>query len=84
MLSTFRLPCGAAFVQCAMVMLLLTILAEGRAHHVSVTFNQDDGSCLYPDDVSGPECPADLNGDDLVGVSNLLILLGEFDAICTP
>ncbi len=50
----------------------------------SPVFNEDDGSCLYSDDVSGPECPADLNGDDLVGVADLLILLGEFDAFCTP
>ena len=39
MLSTFRLPCHAAFAQCAMVMLLLTTLTEGRAQTVSVTFN---------------------------------------------
>jgi len=57
---------------------------DPSAMNHSPVFNEDDGSCLYPDDVSGPECPADLNGDDLVGVADLLILLGEFDAFCTP
>jgi len=49
MLSTFRLPCLAAVVQCAMVMLLLTILTEGRAQNITVTFNVNMASVTDPD-----------------------------------
>ena len=47
-------------------------------------FTQDDGTCVFADDLGGSQCPSDLNGDDLVGVGDLLILLGEFGSTCTP
>ena len=46
--------------------------------------NEEDGSCLYSGDVELGECPSDLSGDDLIGVADLLILLGEFGTLCTP
>jgi hypothetical protein len=42
-------------------------------------FNLDDGSCVYePED----PCLGDLNGDELVGISDLLMMLGEFGGVC--
>ena len=47
-------------------------------------FNEDNGDCLYADDVSGPSaCPSDLNGDGLIAVADLLIVLGDFGNPCT-
>ncbi|MDG2425436.1 MAG: hypothetical protein P8M07_02505, partial [Flavobacteriales bacterium] len=42
-------------------------------------FNLDDGSCVY--DLEDP-CLGDLNSDQLVGISDLLMLLGEFGGVC--
>lgn len=54
---------------------------EADNHHP--LFNVDDGSCVYGGLGPGDGlCPADLNGDDLVGVGDLLILLGEFGIVC--
>ncbi len=54
---------------------------EADNHHP--IFNADDGSCVYGGLGPGDSiCPADLNGDDLVGVADLLILLGEFGIVC--
>jgi hypothetical protein len=50
----------------------------------SPLFNEEDDSCLYQDDILESECPTDLNGDDLIGLADLLVLLGEFGLICTP
>lgn len=47
-------------------------------------FNEDNGACLYADDLSGPgPCPSDLNGDGLIAVADLLIILGDFGNPCT-
>jgi hypothetical protein len=42
----------------------------------------DDGGCVYDLDGGPNPCPADLNGDELVGVGDLLVLLGEFGGAC--
>ena len=40
----------------------------------------DDGSCQFaPDD---NDCPGDVDGDNTVGVSDILTLLGQFGAVC--
>ena len=75
MLSTFRLPCLAAFVQCALVMLFLTKLTEGRAQNVTVTFNVNMVSVADPDvphvaggsdfGVPGDNPMSDLDGDNI-------------------
>lgn len=45
----------------------------------------DDGSCAFNDLGVGPEDPcADLNLDNVVGTSDLLILLSQFGNDCTP
>ncbi|MGB1669888.1 MAG: Kazal-type serine protease inhibitor family protein [Flavobacteriales bacterium] len=40
----------------------------------------DDGSCSWP---SCANCPADINGDDAVTVSDVLALLGAFGTTCS-
>jgi hypothetical protein len=40
----------------------------------------DDGSCAWP---SCSTCPADVNGDDAVTVSDVLVLLGAFGTTCS-
>ena len=40
----------------------------------------DDGSCAWP---SCANCPADINGDDAVTVSDVLALLGAFGTTCS-
>ena len=46
-------------------------------------FNEDNGSCIYSDDLSGgASCPSDLNGDGLIAIGDLLMLLGEFGIPC--
>jgi len=57
---------------------------DDEAVNYHPVFTQDDGTCVFDDDLGGSTCPSDLNGDELVGVADLLILLGEFDAFCTP
>lgn len=50
----------------------------------------DDGSCTFPElgvDCDGnavgePACPGDLNGDQVVGISDLLLLLGYYGGGC--
>ena len=43
----------------------------------------DDGSCLEAcDDGASSGCASDSNGDGVVTVSDLLVLLGEFGADC--
>ena len=49
-------------------------------YHMMITV--DDGGCVYDLDGGPNPCPADLNGDELVGVGDLLVLLGEFGGAC--
>ena len=44
--------------------------------------NVDDGSCGVPCGASATNCQADTDGDGVVAVSDLLILLGEFGLDC--
>ena len=59
---------------------------DPQADNYHPIFNADDGSCLYGGTGGGGggpnDCPSDLNGDDLIGVADLLILLGEFGVPC--
>ena len=57
---------------------------DDQALNYHPVFTQDNGTCVFADDLGGNTCPSDLNGDDLVGVGDLLILLGEFGLTCTP
>lgn len=58
---------------------------DAAADNYHPIFNEDDGSCLYGGGGgSGNACPADVNNDALIGVADLLILLGEFGLTCTP
>jgi len=58
---------------------------DAEADNYHPIFNEDDGSCLYGGGGgSGNACPADVNNDALIGVADLLILLGEFGLTCTP
>ena len=57
---------------------------DAAAVNYHPVFTLDDGTCVFADDLGGSQCPSDLNGDDLVGVGDLLILLGEFGVPCTP
>ncbi|MGY8918093.1 MAG: hypothetical protein ACKVJ6_07455 [Flavobacteriales bacterium] len=41
---------------------------------------RDDGSCIFPPSSSG--CEGDLDGDDLAGTSDLLLLLSGFGLVC--
>jgi len=46
-------------------------------------FNVEDESCLYPEDFGGvSSCPSDINGDGLISVGDLLVLLGQFGLSC--
>ena len=42
----------------------------------------DDGSCEY--DSCAPSCPGDLDGDGLIAVSDVLLLLGDFGCLTPP
>lgn len=44
--------------------------------------NVDDGSCGEPCGASATNCQADTDGDGVVAVSDLLVLLGEFGVDC--
>lgn len=44
--------------------------------------NVDDGSCGESCDASATNCQADTDGDGVVAVSDLLVLLGEFGVAC--
>ena len=57
---------------------------DPQADNYHPIFNADDGTCEYGDGGTGgnSDCPSDLNGDDLIGVADLLILLGEFGILC--
>lgn len=59
---------------------------DPQADNYHPIFNADDGSCSYGGTGGGDggpnDCPSDLNGDDLIGVADLLILLGEFGVPC--
>jgi hypothetical protein len=57
---------------------------DAAAVNYHQVFTQDNGTCVFADDLGGSQCPSDLNGDNLVGVADLLILLGEFGVPCTP
>jgi len=39
--------------------------------------NDDDGSCIFPVD-----CLGDVDGDQLAGTTDLLLLLSGFGSIC--
>ena len=52
--------------------------AEADNYDPSATV--DDGSCAWP---SCANCPADVNGDDAVTVSDVLVLLGAFGTTCS-
>ena len=39
--------------------------------------NDDDGSCIFPED-----CLGDVDGDQLAGTTDLLLLLSGFGSIC--
>ncbi len=41
----------------------------------------DDGSCEFATGSDG--CSTDVNGDGIVNVGDLLLLLGDFGVICT-
>ena len=48
-------------------------------------FNEDNGDCLYADDVAGPGlCQTDVNGDGLIAIADLLMVLGDFGNPCEP
>jgi len=53
---------------------------DPTALNYSTHFNSADGSCLYGNDDSS--CTSDNNGDGVVNVSDLLILLAEFGLDC--
>ena len=57
---------------------------DPEADNYHPIFNADDGSCDYGNGGTGgnADCPSDLNGDNLIGVADLLILLGEFGIMC--
>lgn len=40
----------------------------------------DDGSCQFAP--NNTDCPGDVDGDNTVGVSDILTLLGQFGAVC--
>jgi hypothetical protein len=40
---------------------------------------QDDGSCIFP---TPSDCAADINGDGMVSVADVLELLGAFGSDC--
>lgn len=46
---------------------------------------EEDGSCIYEEDFaneSSEDCPGDLNGDNYVSVSDILMLLSFFELTC--
>jgi len=51
-----------------------------QALNYSPDANFDDGSCLFPPCVN--TCSGDVDGDSSVSVSDILMLLGNFGAIC--
>jgi hypothetical protein len=58
---------------------------DPEADNYHPLFNLDDGSCIFGGlDPGDGICSSDLNGDYIVGVGDLLILLGEIGLICTP
>ena len=42
--------------------------------------NDDDGSCIFPINVN--DCAADIDGDNVAGTSDLLLLLSGFGVVC--
>ncbi len=57
---------------------------DPAAMNYHAIFNEDSGNCLYADDVSGPNpCPSDINGDGLIAIADLLVILGDFGNPCT-
>lgn len=44
--------------------------------------NFDDGSCSYLPCGTDSDCPADLNNDNLVSVSDLIIFIGIYGSVC--
>jgi poly(3-hydroxybutyrate) depolymerase len=57
--------------------------AAGCTYQSATNYNSnattDDGSCIF---TSESTCPSDLNADEIIGVADLLILLGNFGNIC--
>ena len=45
-------------------------------------FSISDDSCVYCDNLTSSSCEGDVNGDDFVNISDLLVLLGAFGATC--
>ena len=56
---------------------------DSQALNYHPIFNVEDESCLYPEDFGGvSNCPSDINGDGLISVGDLLVLLGQFGLSC--
>ena len=43
-------------------------------------FTEDDGGCIYEVDLC--DCPADMNGDNLISVADIIVILGLFEYSC--
>jgi hypothetical protein len=54
---------------------------DPTALNYSPVFTQSSGNCIYASDIENT-CPADLNGDNAVNVSDLLDLLVSFEQPC--
>ena len=48
-------------------------------YHPFIT--EEDGSCLFPEDFLS-DCPGDFNGDNIITVSDLVIMLSLFELTC--
>ena len=56
---------------------------DSEALNYHPIFNVEDESCLYSEDFGGvSNCPSDINGDGLISVGDLLVLLGQFGLSC--
>jgi hypothetical protein len=42
----------------------------------------DDGTCSFPAPPEPEDCPKDLDGDELIGVGDILVLLADFGMSC--
>lgn len=65
----------------------ITVLNSGvagctypNASNYNVSATIDDQSCIFPS--NGTNCPGDLNGDNFVGVADLILFVNNFGAIC--
>ena len=54
-----------------------------QASNYNQTATIDDGSCEF-DLLEGSSCATDVNGDELVTVLDVLLVLGDFGMTCDP